>query len=132
MAEVYLNQKPVTESFSYAYVEDANGKLVRVSLASLKVLLGVGYIDGSLTVKADSWIPSDDGTYFTQEVALPNITANSKIDLDPMPEQIIQLMNEEISMFVGNAQGVTTVFAYNGAPSTDMTFSVKIREEAAV
>ena len=132
MADIYLNSKPVTANFSYAYVEDPDGKVKRISLENLKMLLGVGYVEGVITVLADNWIASDDGTYYTQEVTMPNITNISKIEWDATPEQLIQLMQESISMFVGNNQGVVTVFAYNGIPSTDMVIKVRITEEAAI
>ena len=130
MADIYLNSKPVTNSFAYAYVEDSDGKLVRIALDDIKVLLGSGYIDGEITVLKDSWVASDDGTYYTQVIAVPNATANSRIDLDPSPTQIIQLMNEEISMFISNDAGTVTAYAINGYPSTDMTIAVRMTEVA--
>ena len=130
MADIYLNSKPVTNSFAYAYVEDRDGKLMRISLDDIKVLLGSGYVDGEITVVAAHWVESENGEYYTQEVAVPTATANSRIDLDPSPEQIIQLMDEAVSMFIANDNGVIKAYALGSAPSTDMTFKIRISEVA--
>lgn len=130
MADIYLNRKPVAESFAYAYVEDVDGKLVRVSLDDIKTLLGSGYIDGELTVNAANWIKSADGGYYTQTVLVPSATSNSRINLDPSPEQLIQLMNESVCMFIGNDNGTIIAFAKDNTPSTDMTFKIQILEVA--
>lgn len=130
MADIYLNSKPVSESFAYAYVEDSDGKLVRIALDDMKLLLGSGYVDGEITVVADSWVESENGEYFTQSVAVPNATVNSRIDLDPSPEQIIQLINESVSMFISNENGAIKAYALGSAPSTDMTFKIRISEVA--
>lgn len=130
MADIYLNSKPVSESFAYAYVEDSDGKLVRIALDDMKLLLGSGYVDGEITVVAASWVKSENGGYFTQSVAVPNATVNSRIDLDPSPEQIIQLINESVSMFISNENGAIKAYALGSAPSTDMTFKIRISEVA--
>lgn len=129
MADIYLNRKPVTNAFTYAYVEDADGKLMRIALDDMKVLLGVGYIDGTITVLTDNWTASADGTYYTQELVVPNATQNSRINLDPSPTQLIQIMKEEITMFVGNDNGKIAAYAYNGYPSTNMTIKIRITED---
>lgn len=128
MADIYLNSKPEAESFTYAYVENEEGKVVKITVDNMKMLLGVGYIDGEITISSTGWTVSDDGTYYTQVIAVPNASTNSRVDLNPSPTQIIQLMNEEVSMFISNDNGTFTAYAINNKPSIDMTISVRISE----
>lgn len=132
MAEVYMKDKPEADTFAYAYVEDAEGKLVRISLDKLRTLVGSTggseFITTEIVLPAINWVASDDGIYYTQPVQMTNVTVNSRIDLQPTPTQILQLMDEEISMFVSNNNGVITVYAVNGSPSTDMTIKAVIVE----
>ena len=128
MGLIYLKDNPEAESFSYAYVEDATGALVRIPIEKIKALFGLAYTDIEITLLANSWVASDDASYFTQELTIDDSTAKTKVDLQATAAQIIQLMNEEISMFVANDEGVITVYAVNGSPSTDMTFKVRVTE----
>lgn len=74
-----------------------------------------------ITLKAASWTASSDGSYYTQTVAIENATENSKVDLQPTPEQIISLINDGISMFASNENGTIKVYAVGDKPSSDMT-----------
>lgn len=130
MGVIYLNNKPETESFSYAYVETEEGAFVRVSKENMKKALGlVDPIDTEITLLADKWALSDDGMYYTQIVTIEGTTANSAIKLRPTPSQTIQLMNDELTLFMGNDNGVITAHCVNGTPSEDMTIEIRITEE---
>lgn len=85
-----------------------------------------------VTLLANNWTVSDDGYYFTQEIAVPNVTVNSKIDLQPTPEQMIQLLQSEISLFVANNNGTIVVYALNAVPEEDMTFKALRSEVMAI
>lgn len=130
MAEVYMKDKPEAESFAYAYVEDSAGKLVRISLANLKevIRLSEAPISVNLDLLEASWVASSDGTYYTQSPTIEAGTANSKVDLNPTPEQIIELMLAEITIFIANNNGVFTAYAVNGKPANDMTIEAIITE----
>lgn len=137
MGVIYLKDNPEAESFSYAYVENAYGELVRISLVSLINLLGnasgggggnTTVFLGEVTLPKANWVESEDGTYYTQNVVIEGVRSISKIDLQPTAVQIIQLMNEEITMFIANESDVTTAYSVNGIPSTDMTIKVAITE----
>lgn len=129
MGVVYLKDKPEAKSFSYAYVEDAEGKLVRVATEDMKQVLGlVDPIDTEITVLATNWTLSENGAYYEQPITLEGITANSKIELKATPEQIIRLMHDELTLFIGNDNGVVRAYCVNGTPSDDMTFEIRITE----
>lgn len=81
-----------------------------------------------ITLTTANWIVSSDNTYWTQEITIENSTANSKVELQPTPDQIIFLMTEEISMFVANNDGTIIAYAVNGIPSEDMIIKAKVTE----
>ena len=81
-----------------------------------------------ITLLAANWVESSDGTYHTQSLTIDGATENSRIDLQPTPEQIIQLMNDEISMFIANDDGNILAYSVNGAPSEDMTMEAILTE----
>lgn len=125
----HLKNKPEADSFKYAYVEDADGNIVKVATEKIKSVLGIDTRTAAeVTLYANSWIVSDDGDYYTQSLAIDGVTSNSKVDLNPTPAQIIQIMNEEISIFLANDDGVITAYSINDKPSTNMTFAVTITE----
>lgn len=129
MGVIYLKDKPEVESFSYAYVEDAEGKLVRVALKSMKKVLGLlDPIETEITLLADGWTLSENGAYYVQPVRIEGTTKNSRVELLATPDQIIQLMNEELTLFIGNASGDIMAHCVNGTPNEDMTFEIKITE----
>lgn len=73
-----------------------------------------------LTLYADKWVESPDKTYYMQAVDYA-VGANSKVDMQPTATQVIELINNGISMFVSNDSGVLTAYAIGGTPSDDMT-----------
>lgn len=129
MGLVYMKDKPEAESFQYAYVEDADGNLVRVAVENMKATLGiVDPMDVKITLDADGWVLSADAAYYTQELTIDGATVNSKVELQPTIDQLVQLMNDEITIFIGNEDGVITAYSVNGKPSEDMTFDARITE----
>jgi hypothetical protein len=129
MGIVYLKDKPESESFSYAYVEDADGNLVRVSKDKLKKELGiVDPFNAKITLLRDEWTIDEDSKYYFQPVILDEITLYSRVELLATPKQIVQLMNEEITLFLGNDEGTIYAYCVNGIPSADMSFDVRVTE----
>lgn len=129
MGVVKLSSKPEANSFAYAYVEDVDGKIVRVSVEKLKAVLGIAASTTvDIPIYTRGWVESSDGTYYTQIVDVPGATINSRVDLTPTPDQIIQLMNEEVSMFIANEGGIITAYCINATPSEDMTISAVLSE----
>ena len=129
MGLIYARNKPEAESFSYAYVEAADGSFVRVSIDNIKKVLGINTTTSTIiTLTATDWVASADGSYFTQILTLDGSTENSRIDLQPTPAQIIQLIQDEASIFVANDDGVITAYSVNATPSTDMVFNATVTE----
>lgn len=82
-----------------------------------------------IELKADSWIESNDKTHYTQEVVIPEIiTATTKVDLQPNPEQLVSLITNGISMFAANDDRTITVYSVNDKPVSDMTMQATIKE----
>ena len=81
-------------------------------------------------IPVESW--NDEGDLYYQVVDCNGVTAYSKLDLQPTPEQIISLQNEEISLMATNNNGMVTVYAIGGRPSSDYTMSVLITEVIVV
>lgn len=74
----------------------------------------------TVELKADSWVASSDGTYFTQNTGI-TVGENSKVDLQPTAEQLIELINDGISMFLANESGSLSAYAIGSVPASDMT-----------
>lgn len=129
MGVIYLKDKPEADSFKYAYVEAEDGSLVKVSIENIKKALKVyNTFNIDITLTTAGWGISNDGTYYTQGIQLLGATANSRVDLQPTPNQIIQLMYEEVSIFVANDNGNIVAYSLNGIPSEDMTFAAIVTE----
>lgn len=82
----------------------------------------------SVDLKTASWVESPDMTYYTQVITIPNITATTKIDLQPTPEQLISMITAGIVMFIANDNGNVKVYSVNDKPATDMTIQATIKE----
>lgn len=77
-----------------------------------------------VTLLVANWITSDDESHYTQAVELDDITNNTKVDLDPTPDQLVSLINDGISMCAINENGSITIYAIGDKPTSDMTISV--------
>ena len=86
------------------------------------------YRMATITLLNADWEKSEDGTYYLQSVTIPSTTANSKVDLQPTPEQLVMLMEEEITMYIANDEGKLTAYAIGAIPSTDITIKALISE----
>lgn len=80
----------------------------------------------TITLLADSWTGS--GTIYSQAVAVNGVTAYSKIDLLPSPEQLNELLLAEISLTAANSNGSITVFALGDVPMNNITMQAMITE----
>lgn len=84
----------------------------------------------TITLTADAWTGSSNP--WSQVVTVNGVNANSKIDLQPTAQQIISLQNADIALMAENNNGVVTVYALGGKPTTDYTMQVLITEVAYV
>lgn len=73
-----------------------------------------------LTLTSTNWVEHDNGQYYTQVLDL-DVREDVKVDLHPTAEQLISLIQDGISMFVANENGVVTVYSVGGKPGTDFT-----------
>lgn len=75
---------------------------------------------------ADDWVGVNSP--FSQMVTINGITANSRIDLQPTLEQLIDLQDEKITLMISNDNGVVTAYALNYKPTADYEMQVSITE----
>lgn len=80
----------------------------------------------TITLLAGSW--NGSGTIYSQAVAVDGVTANSKVDLLPSPEQLNDLLLAEISLTAANSNGSITVFALGDIPADDLVLQAMITE----
>lgn len=90
----------------------------------------------SITLYADKWeqLTNDDGeaiadTYY-QVVTVDNatITSNSKVDLQPSPEQLVDFYDLGVAFTVANSNGVITTYVVGDLPTEDYTIQATVTE----
>lgn len=84
----------------------------------------------SVAMPASGW--SGDKNPWYQVVECNGVNMNSKLDLQPSPEQIVALQDAEISLMATNDGGIVTVWAIGNRPAVDYTMDVLITEVAIV
>lgn len=81
----------------------------------------------TINLLADSWVKSDVDSY-SQVVEIGGVTENSKIDLQPTPEQLSELIDDGISMTAVNDNCIVTIYAIGAVPTADMVMQIVITE----
>ena len=84
----------------------------------------------SVTLPTANWVGSISP--YSQVVTMNGITEISRIDLQPTPDQLAYLQDEEVSLLTTNENGVVTVYAIGTKPTTDLTMQVMITEVISV
>lgn len=84
----------------------------------------------TITMLSSAWQGSENPYY--QVVTCNGVNENSKIDLQPTPSQIVNLQDEEISLMAVNNNGVVTIYAIGGKPTSDYTMNALITEVTIV
>lgn len=84
----------------------------------------------SITMPASAWVGTSQP--YSQVVACSGVNANSKIDLQPTPTQIVALQDAEISLMATNNNGTVTVWAIGNKPTSNYTMDVLITEVVLV
>ena len=85
----------------------------------------------SVTLKADAWEPCEGVAYrWHQVVTVTNgvITPNSKVDLQPTPDDLIEFHDIDVAFVAENDNGIVTVFCIGQKPTKDYTISATITE----
>jgi len=80
----------------------------------------------SVKMLASAWAGTSQP--YSQVVACSGVNANSKLDLQPTPAQIVALQDAEISLMLTNNNGVVTAWSIGNKPTSDYTMDVLITE----
>ena len=78
----------------------------------------------------DNWVGTNSP--FSQIVSVSGATSNSKIDILPTPEQLVELQDADIALMISNDNGIVTAYAMNNKPTNDYTMQVLITEVVIV
>ena len=83
----------------------------------------------SVTLYANKWKQAADNRYY-QVVSVTNsiITQNSKIDLQPSPEQLGIFHEKDLAFVTENENGVVSVFCVGQVPANDYTIQATVTE----
>ena len=82
----------------------------------------------TITLRADAWM--GDASPWEQQVEIDNydVTAFSKVDLQPNVEQLAELTDEEITLVAVNTNAIVAVYAINTKPKKDYRMKVLVTE----
>ena len=82
----------------------------------------------TITLRADAWI--GNASPWEQQVEIDNydVTAFSKVDLQPNVEQLAELTDEEITLVAVNTNAIVAVYAINTKPKKDYRMKVLVTE----
>lgn len=83
----------------------------------------------SVTLSASAWI--GESSPYSQVVALPGVTAYTKVDLQPTVEQLDIFHDKDLAFTTENNGGVVTVYAVGDKPKNDYTIQVTMTEVIA-
>lgn len=121
--EKYLPDTVVLESeLSAAIAEVTSYTDNAISKASDKI--------STISLPASGWTEATN--VYSQVVAVTGATANSKVDIYPTPEQLIELQSAGIALVAVNEDGVVTVYALNNKPTSDYSIQVTLTELSGV
>ena len=83
----------------------------------------------SVTLYANKWEQAADNRWF-QVVTVRNavITANSKVDLQPSPEQLSIFHEKDLAFVTENEDGVVSVYCIGQVPQNDYTIQTTVTE----
>lgn len=107
-----------------------NGHSVGKNVPADAVFTDTKSVKGSITLSA-TW--SGSGPY-TQTVTVSGatVTANSKVDLQPNADQIMQLIDDGVqSLYIANNSGTLTAYAIGAPASIAMSLQCTVTELAS-
>lgn len=84
----------------------------------------------NITLPFANWIGTTYG--YSQTVSIPGLTPNSKIDLQPTPDQLANFVRSGVSLTTSNENGIVTIHAIDNCPTSDITLQVQITEVITV
>ena len=80
----------------------------------------------TIFLPASGW--TEAANVYSQVVAVSGITVNSKVDICPTPEQLVELQVDGTVMMAVNEDGIVTVYALNNKPTSDYSMQVTLTE----
>ena len=130
ITDVCLQADVKTDNMTLAVGVDSYGKLY----ATMPTLsdLGASAIPRitSVTLLAANW--TGTANPYSQVIEVPTVTENTKVDLQPTAQQIVDLQNQDIQLMVENDNGTCTCYAIGAKPSTDLEMRVMLTEVVEV
>ena len=82
-----------------------------------------------ISLPADKWI-GDESPYY-QILKDDDITSNSKVDLQPSPEQLCIFHNKDLAFTTGNEEGTVKIYSIGDKPLNDYVIQATITEVTA-
>ena len=122
-----LDSQPLHDGYAYFCTDDGsfhidgtdtNGVLKRKQITASK--------NSTISLPASGWTTATN--VYSQVVSVAGATANSKVDIYPTPEQLIELQSAGIALVAVNEDGVVTVYAINNKPTSDYSMQVTLTE----
>ena len=122
-----LNTQPLHDGYAYFCTDDGsfhidctdgNNALKRKQITASKT--------STISLPTSGWTKASN--IYSQVVTVPGATENSKIDIYPTPEQLVDLQILGISLMAVNENGVVTVYALNNKPTSDYNMQVTLTE----
>lgn len=109
-----------------------NGSWVEVWGATNSGSSGIADVPklAKVLILANAWTGNNNP--YSQSVTINGVGANSKLDLQPTPDQIVSLQDSEISLMLTNDNGVITAWAIGNKPTKDYVMDVLITEVTIV
>lgn len=115
----------IDENYAYERFKIGDGETLVSALPFVDENIRVGKIS-TISLPASGWTTATN--VYSQVVSVAGATANSKVDIYPTPEQLIDLQLSGISLVAVNEDGVVTVYALNNKPTSDYSMQVTITE----
>lgn len=122
-----LDNQPLHDGHAYFCTDDGSfhidytnpdGDLQRKQITVSKT--------SAISLPASGWTTATN--IYSQVVTVPGATVNSKVDIYPTPEQLVELQISGISLVAVNEDGVVTVYAINNKPTSDYSMQVTLTE----
>lgn len=76
----------------------------------------------SVTLLASAW--KGDGNAYSQVVEIPGVTPNTKVDLQPTSDQLVEFHYKDLAFVAENDGGTVTIYTVGDKPVNDHTIQV--------
>ena len=119
-----LSEQTTISDDNFELISSVSGAAKRIPYSAMK-----NYIFPkvrTISLPMVNWTGTEN--VFSQVVSIDGVTSNSKVDLQPSPEQISDLVNNGTSLTTANDSGTVTVYAVGAKPTVDYTIQAIISE----